>query len=550
MSDAPAHHLFVLLGPVTQVKALPDILCVIQVCFEGEITSTNYIRQTTHGVNPSGDLIPWCVSQQFQNSEFASLSGARVVRVAVHPELQHMGYGSRAVQLLSDYYEGKLTSLDESDDEEDEPAAPSVGPAAPPKKTLLTESVAPRKNLPPLLCQLSDRKPETLHWLGVSFGLTPELYRFWNRRQFHPLYVRQSVNDVTGEHTCVMVKAQSSAAAARLAQSKGIAHAGIAGDVDCKWLTSFNDDFRRRFISLLGFEFRNMPTYLALTVLQKHISMSSADELRFVSDAQDGEEETKVVDSRLTAGELSYVLSPFDMKRLESYASNMIDYHLILDLLPALARLYFSGKTGLQLTTVQGAIILALGLQFKPLANLEHELSIGATQLLALFNKSIRKFAQCLRLVKENAYTSEIYASTSAMTNQAALTLAQSKSDSVALSSNLASELKESGVEVSKAMKEKQRGLLESLSLEKYAISGTDEEWAANAKKLEASIATGKTVAIKATEEKIAAKQAAIAGGDPREKKAAAMKRKSKAASDGQVNKRVRSEMGKKYGKA
>jgi hypothetical protein len=28
------------------------------------------------------------------------------------------------------------------------------------------------------------------------------------------------------------------------------------------------------------------------------------------------------------------------------------------------------------------------------------------------------------------------------------------------------------------------------------------------------------------------------------------MKRKSKAASDGQVNKRVRSEMGKKYGKA
>lgn len=32
MSDAPAHHLFVLLGPVDESKGvLPDILCVIQV---------------------------------------------------------------------------------------------------------------------------------------------------------------------------------------------------------------------------------------------------------------------------------------------------------------------------------------------------------------------------------------------------------------------------------------------------------------------------------------------------------------------------------------
>ena len=32
MSDAPAHHLFVLLGPVKEDQQLPDILCVIQVC--------------------------------------------------------------------------------------------------------------------------------------------------------------------------------------------------------------------------------------------------------------------------------------------------------------------------------------------------------------------------------------------------------------------------------------------------------------------------------------------------------------------------------------
>ena len=35
------------------------------------------------GVKSAGDLIPWTVAQQFQDHKFASLSGARVVRIAV-----------------------------------------------------------------------------------------------------------------------------------------------------------------------------------------------------------------------------------------------------------------------------------------------------------------------------------------------------------------------------------------------------------------------------------------------------------------------------------
>jgi len=33
------------------------------------------------GNKASGDLIPWTVSQQFNDSEFATLSGARIVRI-------------------------------------------------------------------------------------------------------------------------------------------------------------------------------------------------------------------------------------------------------------------------------------------------------------------------------------------------------------------------------------------------------------------------------------------------------------------------------------
>ena len=34
LSDAPAHRLFVLLGPVREDQPLPDVYCVVQVCLE------------------------------------------------------------------------------------------------------------------------------------------------------------------------------------------------------------------------------------------------------------------------------------------------------------------------------------------------------------------------------------------------------------------------------------------------------------------------------------------------------------------------------------
>lgn len=61
----------------------------------------------------AGDLIPWTLSQQFQDDGFAQLSGARVVRIATHPDAVKMGYGSRAIELLAQYYQGQLVTFDE-----------------------------------------------------------------------------------------------------------------------------------------------------------------------------------------------------------------------------------------------------------------------------------------------------------------------------------------------------------------------------------------------------------------------------------------------------
>ena len=64
-------------------------------------------------------MIPWTVGQQFQDPEFPLLSGARIVRIAVHPEMSRAGYGTKAVQLLRRYYQGELASLDEEAEVED-----------------------------------------------------------------------------------------------------------------------------------------------------------------------------------------------------------------------------------------------------------------------------------------------------------------------------------------------------------------------------------------------------------------------------------------------
>lgn len=60
--------------------------------------------------------------------------------------------------------------------------------------------------MPPLLQRLSERQPERLDYLGVSYGITPSLFKFWKRAGYVPLYMRQTQNDLTGEHTCVMLR--------------------------------------------------------------------------------------------------------------------------------------------------------------------------------------------------------------------------------------------------------------------------------------------------------------------------------------------------------
>ena len=57
----------------------------------------------------------------------------------------------------------------------------------------------------------------------------------------------------------------------------------------------------------------------------------------------------------------------FDLKRLDSYARNLVDFHLIMDLVPTLAKLFFLvlPRGAITLSYVQSATLAGMGLQFK-----------------------------------------------------------------------------------------------------------------------------------------------------------------------------------------
>ncbi|KAL3697204.1 hypothetical protein R1sor_011280 [Riccia sorocarpa] len=368
LSDAPAHHLFVLLGPVDDTQnGLPDVLCVLQVCLEGAISRQSALRSLSDGNQPNGDLIPWTVSQQFQDSEFPSLSGARIVRIATHPNVTRAGYGTAAIELLARYYEGQIADLAEEDGSEPvPPKQPARVTEAAAKVSLLEEHIKPRTDLPPLLVKLQERKPEKLHYLGVSYGITQPLFNFWQKLGFVPVYVRQTPSDITGEHTCVMLKPLEN----------DEVEAGKSGSKS--WISPFNEDFRRRFMALLGFSFRSFTPALSLSILNPKFKF----------------DENEALEGATTEGIFggkTPLLTPYDMKRLQSYANNLVDYHMVLDLIPTLSRLYFLERLPVSLSLAQAAILVGVGLQHQSLDVLETELKLPANQILALFNKSIRR---------------------------------------------------------------------------------------------------------------------------------------------------------------
>lgn len=76
---------------------------------------------------------------------------------------------------------------------------------------------------------------------------------------------------------------------------------------------------------------------------------------------------------------------------------------MVLDLIPTVSKLYFQKKLGISLSAGQQTILLGVGLQHKSVTQVTEELTLAANQVLALFNKSIRKVVQTFKSIQEKA---------------------------------------------------------------------------------------------------------------------------------------------------
>ena len=430
MSDAPQHHLFCLLPPITRNQKskvkIPDVLCFIQICFEGHISEESIMNSLSRGKRAAGDMIPWTISQQFQDSHFGSLSGVRVVRIATNPNYQGMGYGTRALKLLEHYFSGQF-NIDLNEDFEKD-------------AEMTNEEHNEQSDKKTLLLSLSERKAEMLDYLGVSFGLTSELLKFWKRAGYVPVYLRQTPNELTGEHSCVMLKVLNEPSA------NGI---DIGPRRTNNWLSEFWVDFRRRFVSLLSYQFGKFGAAFALNILNNNNVKLEANQCR-----------------ELTKEELEFNLTLYDLKRLELYSQNLIDYHLIVDLLPTLSKLYFLQRfsSEVHLSHVQNAILLSIGLQHKDVDDISAELSMPSSQILGLFTRVIKKFSNYLKAIEEKAIEESLPELKLINDNEMR-----------PIGQTLDEELTEAAQLVKKAEKKQLKQL--SKDLTQYAIKGSEDDW-------------------------------------------------------------------------
>lgn len=358
MSDAPKHHVMALIPPVTEEDAqVPEVYVAIQIALEGRIGSRDQIFAKTAGaLRPSGDMIPWTLSQQFSDTDFGQLNGVRIVRIAVHPSLARMGYGSEAIKQLCQWVSdisGQTITADQVD---------IVSPDAKIEgSSLMTETLKPRKLKKPLLNSVDE--PEAaqmvlagtdrpiIDFVGTSFGLTLNLFNFWRKSGFVPLYLRQTQNDTTGEFTCMMLRA-----------------------ADNEWLASLYADFSMRFQRLLSGPFKAISSELALSVIScgpANTAVHEIDVLQF--------------------------LSSYDIKRLRSYARGECDYHLITDLVPVIADLLFNNKISVSgsLSFLAKRVLVGMGSQRKTIDEIyeEDKARISIPQILGIFKPSIDKIS-------------------------------------------------------------------------------------------------------------------------------------------------------------
>ncbi len=257
LSDMPNHLPFAVF-----VNGKP--VCSLHVAIEGNLDEAT-IEKIKEGYKPKGQIIPDLVLKHYWNFEFPKMVGVRVVRIATHPELMEMGIGSFALSRIIEWSYSR-----------------------------------------------------SLDWVGSGFGVSPELLRFWTRNGFTPVHITPQRNEVSGEHTVIVLKAL-----------KPLVEEFIA---------RLNAEFTRRLIEYLADELRDLETETAVGLLKCLMKDVECEGPRF---------------------------GDVERRRMSKYLHGMSLYEYTSDLIRPLVRYHFMRTERAELSEREEYAIVAKCLQLK-----------------------------------------------------------------------------------------------------------------------------------------------------------------------------------------
>jgi len=145
IADAPHHSVRAMATPSGKIVASA------QLAEEGPVISD--LKSILGAGKMPGNIVPDRIIKHYRLVDFAETIGWRIVRIAVHPDVQGKGIGSLFLRKIEE------------------------------------EAIS-----------------RNYSWLGSGFGATEELLRFWVKNGFIPIHMSPERNPVSGEYTCIVIK--------------------------------------------------------------------------------------------------------------------------------------------------------------------------------------------------------------------------------------------------------------------------------------------------------------------------------------------------------
>lgn len=238
------------------------IVCSMQIAIEGKLGRKDCDETYYKSVMIPGNIIPQVLIRHYRKKRYGKYRGMRIVRIATHPDFFGRGIGSYAVKMVEN--EAMQAGMD---------------------------------------------------YIGVSFGATIPLLKFWMKNGFVPIHITPTVNRVSGENSLIVMKP--------LNKKFG------------KELESIRKDFVKRFMLWLIEPLRDFNSNLSLMII----------------DSYNGSEKFRLDEN--------------DIKRIFAYLWDGLTYKTVKDCLFRLTYNFFLSKDKNILNRREKLLLLTKNLQCK-----------------------------------------------------------------------------------------------------------------------------------------------------------------------------------------